>query len=155
MKMFEKASEIILVRWLGLGRITQGVVEGFFGVAAAAAILVLVTRSIPMPPPILLGDLADIGIVLVLAYVLEAVWLAPRMVEESDYENRLGGLTGVGIAGMVGVLVALLLSAHRVAGHSNLLDEIGLAWVMSSLLILAGMVVVQPLLVHEWRQSSS
>jgi hypothetical protein len=88
-----------------------------------------------------------------LAYVVEISWLTGRIRSVSDYERRLGAFVGIGAGGLLGVVVALLLAAHRTAGHSNLLDGVGLAWVAASLAFLGGFVVVQPLLVHEWSDS--
>lgn len=105
---------------------------------------------LPLPTPALMHDIANIGIVLVLAYVVEAAWLTPHVVESEDDEGELGLLLGMGIAGMLGVVIAVLLAAHRAAGHGNRLDDFGLGWCIASLLALATMVVLQPLLVHIW-----
>lgn len=140
---------------LGLGQISRGVAEGLAGVAALAAVMTSLTSAIPQPSPALLRDMASLGIVLVLAYVVEAVWLVPRMGSEPDYENRLGAITGIGLAGMIGVAAALALSAHRAAGHDNAVDAIGFAWTVSSLGLLAAMVTLQPLLVHDWEDPRS
>jgi predicted phage tail protein len=72
-----------------------------------------------------------------------------------DYNERLGLLVGLAAAGLAGVVVALLISAHLMAGHSNLLDAAGLSWTVVSLGLLGGVVVIQPLLVHEWTPESS
>jgi hypothetical protein len=46
--------------------------------------------------------------------------------------------------------VALLGVQHRLAGHSNWLDDLGLAFVIVSLGVLAGTLVAQPLLAHRF-----
>lgn len=60
-------------------------------------------------------------------------------------------VVGSGIAGLVAIAVALLGVEHRVAGHSNSLDDLGLAFVIVSLTVLAGTLVSQPLLAHRFR----
>jgi len=134
-----------------LSPVSRGVIEGIGMVLVAAiSILPLIVFLVPLPSESLLSLVTEVGIVLVLAYAVEAAWLVPRLAQEDDYENRLGAISGIGIAGMVGVVCALLLSAHRAAGHGNGLDYLGLAFVIASLGFLAGIVVAQPLLVHEW-----
>ncbi len=106
---------------------------------------------LPFPSEALMRDIANIGIVLVLAFIVEAAWLTPHVVdgnESSKYE--LGMLLGIGIAGLVGVIVAVLVGAHLAAGHGNLLDDFGLGWSVISLLALGAMVILQPYLVHVW-----
>lgn len=103
--------------------------------------------------PELLRTLATIGAALLIAYVVEAVWLVPRVEIDEDHEEWLGFITGAGIAGLLGVVVSMLLSAHREAGHDNVLDDLGLAWTATSLLILGGVLVLQPLLADRYRDS--
>ena len=97
-----------------------------------------------------MNDAASLGTGLLLAYVVEATWVTRRMRSAVDYEKRLGFLVGVATAGLIGVVLAMLISAHRAAGHSNLLDVAGLAWVVISLSLLSSLVVAQPIVVHEW-----
>ncbi len=51
-----------------------------------------------------------------------------------------------------GNAVALLGVQHRLAGHSNSLDDLGLAFVIVSLVVLAGTLVAQPLLARRFSQ---
>ena len=74
--------------------------------------------------------------------------LVSRVEADNEFEEWLGFVTGAGIVGFLGVVLALLLSAHRAVGHSNFIDKIGLAWVAVSLLILGAALVIQPLLAH-------
>ncbi|HEY5709622.1 MAG TPA: hypothetical protein VID51_02395 [Solirubrobacterales bacterium] len=132
--------------------IERGLLEGL-GILAAVSISVfsfLYALGVPNPSADLLEGIATLGTGLLLAYVVEISWFAGRMRSESDYEKRLGTFLGLGTAGLAGIVVALLLASHRAAGHSNLLDSIGLAWVIASVTTLGGMVIMQPLLVHEW-----
>jgi hypothetical protein len=146
--------ERVLARFQ-ISEIIRGAVEaiGMVLVGALAA-LPLFIFWIPLPSESTLSQIADVGIVLVLAYAVEGAWLVlvPHLAEEEDYENRLGAIAGIGIAGMFGVVCALMLAAHRAAGHANALDFVGFAWVVFSLSCLAGVVVSQPLLVHVWER---
>lgn len=107
-----------------------------------------------MPSPTTLRDIANLGIVIVLGYVVEAAWLATRVVEDDDDKDELGLLLGMGIGGLVGVIIAVLLAAHREAGHGNWLDALGLGWSIASLLALGAMVILQPMLTHIWGKTS-
>jgi hypothetical protein len=145
----------LLVERLGFPQIWNGVAEALLRVAFLAALVTPLAFLLPLPSAALFGRLSELGVVLVLAYVLEAVWLVPRMAKEDDYRLRLGTVTGLGLAGLVGVALAVLLEAHRLAGHGNALDAFGLAWVVASLGFLAGLVIAQPLLVHEWEVTAT
>jgi hypothetical protein len=135
---------------MSLDPVVKGALVGVGRIAAAAILTVPLTVLAPSASPALFENIANIGVVLVLAYVVEAVWLVPRIANASDYKDLLGLLTGMGFAGLIGVLVALLVGAHRAAGHANLLDDLGLAWSAASLAILGGMVVLHPLLADIW-----
>jgi hypothetical protein len=135
---------------LNLTEIQRGTAEAFGVVVLGATSFFFVVRLLPAPSAELLRDIGNLGLGLLLAYVVESVWLASRMRGSSDYRSRLGAFFGLGMSGLVGAIVSILLAAHRDAGHANLLDQLGLSWAAVSLVILGGMVVVQPLLVHEW-----
>ncbi len=66
-----------------------------------------------------------------------------------------GFTVGAGIAGLLAIAVALLGVEHRVAGHSNSLDDLGPAFVVVSLVILAGCLVAQPLLAQRFSEPES
>lgn len=142
----------LLVDRLGFGDIALGFTEALVATASVAIPAAGVVSQISPASPALLEQSAEIGVVLVLAFVLEAVWLVPRFSRMDNYEVRLGAITGLGVAGMVGVTLALLTAAHRAAGHDNWLDSLALGWIAPSLLGLAGLVVLQPLLVHDWER---
>lgn len=124
-------------------------------VAVASIGVGLALATLPPPSPGLLENIALIGATLVLAYVVEAVWLVPRVEVDGDREEWLGFLVGTGIAGLLGVVFALLASEHRAAGHDNWLDAFGLAWAAVSLLILGGLLVIQPLLADRFDQGGA
>jgi hypothetical protein len=119
-------------------------------VALASFGLYFFFHAIPPASPQLLQTMAIIGASLLIAYVFETVWLVGRVKPDNEYEEWLGFVTGAGITGFLGVVFALLLAEHRGAGHSNLLDELGVAWAAVSLLILGFTLVVQPLLAHRF-----
>lgn len=118
-----------------------------------AAVAVEVNGLDPATPGLtddLLQSLATIGAILLPAYVVEVVWLVPRMGQGEEFEEWLGFVVGAGIAGLFAIAVALLGVEHRVAGHANSLDDLGLSFVVVSLVILACTLVAQPLLAHRF-----
>jgi hypothetical protein len=135
-----------------VGEIEKGVLEGLVVLIGFSASMFALLRLLGAPNPSveLLEGVVTLGTGLLLAYVVEVSWLTARIRGASDYESRLGFFVGIGAGGLVGIVVTLLLAAHIAAGHSNLLDSIGLSWVVASIATLGGLVIVQPLLVHEW-----
>lgn len=106
--------------------------------------------ALPPASPALLDSLATIGAIFVPAYVVEVVWLVPRMGSGEEFEEWLGFTVGAGIAGLLAIAVALLGAQHRLAGHSNSIDDLGLSFVCVALIILAGTLVLQPLLARRF-----
>lgn len=130
--------------------VSRGVVLALCSVLLATIGGAFFLGALPAASPDLTQSLATIGAILVPAYVVEVVWLVPRMGKGEEYEEWLGFVVGAGIAGLLGVAVALLLTQHRLAGHANSLDDLGLAWTIVSEAILAGALVLQPLLAHRF-----
>lgn len=138
-----------------LDPLARGAIEAVGIVAWLSASLTVFTVLAPYPSAELLRDIVNLGVVLVLAYVVEATWLARRMVIAPDYRNRLGFITAIGVMGLIGVALGILLTAHLAAGHASWLDDLGLAWCLGSLSVLGGLVVTQPLLVDGWENRRS
>jgi len=117
-------------------------------VVAATIGASFILAEVPAPSPELMRSIATVGVGLSIAYVVEAVWLAQRVVAEDDdeHEEWLGFLTGVGLAGLLGIVFALLVAEHRAAGHDNVLDHLGVAWSAVSMVILGGVLMLQPIL---------
>jgi len=134
-----------------LDPIPKGVLQALGSVAVATVGIGLALNTVPAASPALLENLAQIGAVLLIAYTVEAVWLAQRAELDDEYEEWLGFLVGTGLAALLAIAFALLLSEHRAAGHDNLLDDFGLAWSVVSLVILGGVLVLQPLLAMRFR----
>jgi MFS family permease len=103
----------------------------------------------------LMYTIAQIGTAIVFAYIIVAVWMVER-VNRSEEDNRdwLGMMTGLAIAGLVGVGSALAVGSHRAAGHANFLDLLGLWWAVMSLVSLAAVIVIQPLLADIFREKA-
>jgi len=99
------------------------------------------------PDADLMYSIAQVGIAIVFAYVVEAVWMVER-VNRDDHDHRdwLGTTCGFGVAGLSGVGAALFVGGHRAAGHANFLDAVGLWWSVAALVLLGAIVIVQPLL---------
>ena len=130
--------------------VTKGVLLAFFSVVVASIGAAFFLSAIPPASADLLQTLALIGAILLPAYVVEVVWLLPRMERGEELEEWLGFMVGAAIADLLAIAVALLGAQHRLAGHANSLDDIGLAFVVVSLVVLAGTLVVQPLLANRF-----
>lgn len=129
--------------------IPKGIANALFTVALSSIAVYFFFQTIPPASPELLRTIAAIGASLLIAYVVEAVWLVSRVEVHDEYELWLGFLVGTGIAGLLGIAAALLLSEHRAAGHSNFIDSIGTAWILISMIVLGSLLVIQPLLAYE------
>ncbi len=138
-----------------LDPIPKGIANALISVALASLGTYFFFSAIPPASPELLRTIALVGASLVLAYVVEAVWLVGRVEQDDEYEEWLGFVTGAGVAGFLGVVFALLLAEHRTVGHSNVLDEIGFAWVAVSLLILGFTLVAQPVVAHRLSEAAA
>jgi hypothetical protein len=135
--------------------ISKGALLAFWSVLLATIGAAFFLGAVPAPSPDLLQSLATIGAVLIPAYVVEIVWMIPQLGKGLEYEEWLGFVIGAGFAVLLAIAVALLLAEHRRAGHANSLDDLGLAWVVVSEAILAGTLVLQPLLAHRFRDDDS
>jgi hypothetical protein len=135
--------------------ITKGVLLALFSVAVATVGAFFFLSAVPPASPDLLRTLALIGAILLPAYVVEVIWLLPRVGRGEEFEEWLGFMVGAAIADLLAIAVALLGVQHRLAGHSNSLDDLGLAFVIVSLVVLAGTLVTQPLLVNRFGSDSA
>ncbi|HWI96563.1 MAG TPA: hypothetical protein VNS60_10905 [Solirubrobacterales bacterium] len=132
--------------------VTKGVLLALFSVAVASIGAAFFLGAVPPASPDLLQSLALIGAILLLGYVVEVIWLVPRMGHGEELEEWLGFIVGAAIADLLAIAVALLGVQHRLAGHSNSLDDLGLAFVIVSLVVLAGTLVAQPLLARRFSE---
>jgi len=122
------------------------------GAVTVAALLMTGGARLDDFDPGLMYAIAQVGIAIVFAFVVEAVWIVERVNRnDPDHPDFLGTMCGFAIAGLTGVAISLAVGAHRAAGHSNLLDAFGFWWSVASLMILGGLVVVQPLLTDQYR----
>jgi hypothetical protein len=135
--------------------LTKGALLALFSVAVASLGAAFFLGAVPPASPDLLQSLALIGAVLLPAYVVEVIWLVPRMGRSEELEEWLGFIVGAAIADLLAIAVALLGVQHRLAGHSNSLDDLGLSFVIVSLAVLAGTLVAQPLLAHRFSEPSA
>jgi hypothetical protein len=135
--------------------IIKGVLLALFSVAVATVGAFFFLSAVPPASPDLLQTLALIGAILLPAYVVEVIWLLPRIGRGEEFEEWLGFMVGAAIADLFAIAVALLGVQHRLAGHTNSLDDLGLAFVIVSLVVLAGTLVTQPLLVNRFDSDSA
>jgi hypothetical protein len=135
--------------------ITRGLLLALFSVVVASIGAAFFLGAVPSASPDLLQSLALIGAVLIPAYVVEVIWLVPRMGGGEELEEWLGFIVGAGIADILAIAVALLGAQHRLAGHANSIDDLGLAFIVVSLVVLAGTLVAQPLLAHRFADLES
>jgi hypothetical protein len=134
--------------------LTKGVLLALFSVAVASVGAAFFLGAMAPASPDLLQTLALIGAILLPAYVVEVTWLLPRMGRGEELEEWLGFIVGAGIADLLAIAIALLGAQHRLAGYANSLDDIGLALVVVSLVVLSGTLVAQPLLAHRFDDST-
>ena len=132
--------------------VTKGVLLALFSVVVASIGAAFFLGAVPPASPDLLQSLALIGAILLPGYVVEVIWLVPRMGRGEELEEWLGFIVGAAIADLLAIAVALLGIQHRLAGHSNSLDDLGLAFVLVSLVVLAGTLVAQPLLARRFSE---
>src|SRR3954467_7636876 len=135
--------------------ITKGVLLALFSVAVASIGAAFFLGALAPASPDLLQDLALIGAILLPGYVVEVIWLVPRMGRGEELEEWLGFVVGAAIADLLAIAIALLSAQHRLAGHANSLDDLGLAFVIVSLVVLAGALVAQPLLAHRFADAEA
>ena len=130
--------------------ITKGLLLALFSIVVASIGAAFFLGAVPAASPDLLQSLALIGAVLIPAYVVEVIWLVPRMGGGEELEEWLGFIVGACVADLLAIAVALLGAQHRLAGHANSLDDLGLAFVIVSLVVLSGTLIAQPLLAHRF-----
>lgn len=131
--------------------ISRGIGEILGLVAFLAVIFAFAFRGLGHPSPDLMYAIAQVGITIVLGYLVEAVWLANSVDRDDDHEKWLGGMVGFAIAGLLGVAAALIVGAHLAAGHDSFVDYLGLGWSVSSLILLGTLVVMHPWAVDRQR----
>lgn len=132
--------------------ITKGVLLALFSVLVATIGAAFFLSAIPHVTPGVLQSLALIGAILIPAYAIEVAWLVPRMGRGEEFEEWLGFVVGAGIAALLAIAIALLGAQHRLSGHGNALDDLGLAFVIVSLIVFGGVLVAQPLLAHRFAE---
>jgi hypothetical protein len=96
-------------------------------------------------------SIAEIGATLLVAWAVEATWMASNNRRQGDKrEDWLGSIAGFGVCGLLALVVALVVAEHRAANHGNFLDDIGLWWSVVALFTLGALVVMHPVIVERW-----
>jgi hypothetical protein len=132
--------------------ITKGVLLALFSVFVATSGAAFFLGAVPHATPGVLQSLALMGGILIPAYASVVAWLMPRMGRGEELEEWLGFVVGAGIADLAAIAIALLGAQHRLSGHANALDDLGLAFVIVSLAFFGGVLVAQPLLAHRFAE---
>src|SRR3954463_16208439 len=135
--------------------ITKGVLLALFSVAVASIGAAFFLGALAPASPDLLQDLALIGAILLPGYVVEVIWLVPRMGRGEELEEWLGFVVGAAIADLLAIAIALLSAQHRLAEHSNWLADPSPSLRIVSPVVLAGPLVAQPLLAHRFVEVES
>lgn len=134
-----------------LDPLSLGIGKALVAIAVPTALITAGVATVA-PDPGLMYAIAQVGIAVVFAFIVEAVWMVERVNrDDDDHRDWLGTTCGFGFAGLAGVGVALFVGGHRAAGHANLLDSAGLWWSVTSLVMLGAIVVVNPLLADGFR----
>lgn len=137
-----------------LKRIGRGLVESLalmFALSLIATIW-LVVSDIGPPNAQLLETWAQIGATLLVAYVLAVTWLVrvSQRRPRRERETRLGRLLGVGTAVLLAIGMSMRLATLPETHDWDWLNELQLGFAVGPLLMAGGMVVMQPLMTHEW-----
>lgn len=99
-----------------------------------------------------LRTLAEIGATLLVAYGIVAsnvVSAAQAEVQEKRKE-RVGAFIGIGCAGLIGIISALVLSQRAWVANPSWLEEFGFGWTVGSLAMFFVMVAFQADVVDSW-----
>jgi hypothetical protein len=132
-----------------------GLVEWPVMVSVLAAVLAYFFRHTSYPSPELMRSLAEIAATFFVGWVVEAVWMALRNERDGrERENWLGGMGGLGLGGVLAIALALLVAAHREAGHANFLDWLGLWWTVVTTACLGSMLAMYPVIAERWSPDS-
>jgi len=127
-----------------------GIAEAFATIAVLTVVSTYAAQPLGYPSPQLCYSIAGTGVAILLGYVVESVWMVGRAKRRSWHENWLGSVCGLGLAGLLGVALAVVVAAHREGGHGNLLDDLGLWWSAVSLVFLGVLVTLHPFVVDRW-----
>jgi hypothetical protein len=100
------------------------------------------------PSADLLRNIAQIGATLLVAYGVEISWfLKESRRRGADRENWVGVSCGLGTCGLLGIGLALGLTAHD--GSFTLIQEFVFTWSIMSMAMLGSFVAMGPFVIHE------
>lgn len=134
----------------GLSPMRRGVVKGF------AIMLFCGLASLPMvhayasdPSRELLTASAQVGATLLIAYGVEISWfIKESRLRGANRQNWVGVAAGLGGSGMIGIAIALALSAGN--GGLGWIEAFGFSWALFSIGALGGLVAFLPVVIYEF-----
>jgi len=109
--------------------------------------------SIADPSASLLGDLAQIGVGLFIAFGVTTTAVERGNLGRAEHVNWLGFGCGTAFAALIGIGLCVVGQAYREAGHAGAFDEIAIAWATASLGVLGIAISLGPLVIYRSRES--
>lgn len=139
-----------------LGPVWSGLLQGIGAVTTLWVILGATAAfySLPDPSAEVFHDTAQIGVGLLIAFSVAVAGVNAR--DGESPRSHLEWLcfdAGVGLTGLTAIAVSIALAAYREAGHTGVLDKVGLAFIASALFMLGLVVALQPYLSFYWKRS--
>lgn len=130
-----------------------GLLEGIAAPAAVALILWGVAELVGLAAPSsrLLGELAQIGAALFIAYAVATAGAAAFTGKDlKRHLSWLGFTSGGGLSGLLSIALGVGLAAYREAGHNGWVLLLGLSWIVTSLSLLGLVVALLPWFTYLW-----
>lgn len=134
----------------GLSPVRQGFAEFLTALGFSTALcLPFFHWASPEIPAETFDAMAQIGATLLIAYAVETSWwLKVSRRRSGTRENWVGYVSGIGLAGFIGVGASLILSTNPL--DLSWFESYLMVWAFITLLLLGSLVAILPLLIYEW-----
>ena len=131
-----------------LSPLRRGFVEAVWVIFLAAAIAGYGINQLFPDPATVSEPFALIGATLLVAFAVQTGWIVQTSRKRGpDRENWIGLTTGISSSALIGILIALCLSAHR--EPLGLIESFGFAWVVVSIGFMGLWTALQPWTVYD------